>query len=248
MATPPNMGTPTNNMTTPSNMVTPPINNINSNTGTPSPSNMGGLPSQLGSATPPPNAVVSTSADPTPTLPSISSSPSHSFPPSSSLPPANATMTNSPYQMNMYQQRPHPGMHPQGSMGAGPMHSNSYGMPRGPYHHAGMPRMMGYNNPHMMSPHQPMLQSGGMGGMGGMDHGYPGQPAHPQMMQPTMGGMYQHHAPPPPPPTHKIDIQQRLPQPHQQQMVNNNNNNYYYRFTMSLCMHFTCTCIYTIIL
>ncbi|XP_019862925.1 PREDICTED: CREB-binding protein-like isoform X2 [Amphimedon queenslandica] len=220
VATPPNMGTPTNNMTTPSNMVTPPINNINSNTGTPSPSNMGGIPSQLvthGSATPPPNAVVSTSGDPTPTLPSISSSPSHSFPPSSSLPQANATMTNSPYQMNMYQQRPHPGMHPQGPMGGAPMHGNTYGMPRAAYHHAGMPRMMpGYNNPHMMSPHQPMLQSGGMGGMGGMDHGYPSQPTHPQMMQQPIGGMYQHHAPPPPPPTHRIEV--RSPQQQQQQM------------------------------
>uniref|UniRef100_A0A1X7VMC0 histone acetyltransferase n=1 Tax=Amphimedon queenslandica TaxID=400682 RepID=A0A1X7VMC0_AMPQE len=51
----------------------------------------------------PVSTAIRTSGDATPALPSISSSPSHSFPPSSSLPQANATMTNSPYQMNMYQ-------------------------------------------------------------------------------------------------------------------------------------------------
>ena len=73
----------------PGDLATPPLNNM-SNSATPPPNI--GISNQLnshvlGNSTPPPNAVISTSGDPIPPLPSVSASPTHSIsvPSSSSL-------------------------------------------------------------------------------------------------------------------------------------------------------------------
>ena len=155
------------------NSLAPPVN-----TGTPPP-NIGLSPHQLqnmmgGSATPSPNAGISTSGDPTPTLPSVSASPTHAV---SVPPPTMPNMgmgggnipINHPYQPhpqhphmnNMYQSRmatAHSGMSPPtiDSRFAASPYANHQGLPPSRHYapHPNMAAMGGglAHHPHRMPP------------------------------------------------------------------------------------------------
>ncbi len=138
--------------------------------------------------TPPPNAVISTSGDPTPTLPSISSSPIHSS-------PATNPSSVAPYSMGgapMYQQPP-PNHVPNQVMNSNIHHGG--GMPphmdpRVHYNPQYNPAMMRVRFPanmqHGLTP-QPVKMSQMSGGMG-QPGGIMGQPN--QMRSGAPGGMH----------------------------------------------------------
>ena len=138
--------------------------------------------------TPPPNAVISTSGDPTPTLPAISSSPIHSSPAPSGYggnpmyhhtPPGH---NHVPGNMHHGGAMHHPHMDPS-RMHYNPQYNPMMMAPR-PRYHGG--NMVGHHHPGI----KPNPMAGGMpGGMGGMPGGMGGVPGGMGGMPGGMGGV-----------------------------------------------------------